>query len=219
MFNLSKREQIIVISVLILVISAAGMIFMKFSSFQTAKIEVQKGDGNPVKKPQEAQASPQPTIQPTILPKKIIVHIKGQVKNPGVLTLEEGQRVNDALTMAGGQSDKADLNAVNLAEPLIDGQEVYIPAKGEKASPSPVNKPAAQKAASSGGNVSDGKIDLNTADQKQLEQLPGVGPSTAAKILEYRKANNGFKSVNELQEVPGIGAKKFEEMKNSAVVR
>ena len=154
----------------------------------------------------------------------IRVHIAGAVKTPGVQTLPADARAIDALEAAGGATPDADLNRVNLAGSLSDGTQLYIPKTGETAAPvlaapaggnsaSPNGSPgAAQNPAapkSSAGTGQQGApgspINLNTATAEQLQTLPRIGPSLAARIISWRDAHGGFKSVDELDAVPGIG--------------
>jgi competence protein ComEA len=122
------------------------------------------------------------------------VHVLGQVARPGLYLLDHGDRVADALAVAGGTLDDADLAAVNLARLLADGEQVVVPKIGEA--------PSASTDA-----AGDGIIDLNTADQAALETLPRIGPALAQRILQWRDDNGRFASVDDLLAVPGIGEK------------
>lgn len=157
---------------------------------------------------------------------EIVVHVAGAVKKPGVVRIPRGSRVDDAVKAAGGFSSEADPDAVNLAQPLTDGVQVYVPRKGESAAaPSVSTQVAGRVRAAERGTASarkelpSGKININTASAEQLESLPGVGPATARAIIEYRKQNGGFRSVDELLEVRGIGPKKLEQIRPYVVVR
>lgn len=133
--------------------------------------------------------------EPVVL-KQVTVHVVGAVENPGVYTLEEGQRVNDAVQLAV-PSAKADLSLINLAEPLQDGSQIYVPSKGEKVAVT-VSVP------SSSAGVQ-GKININRASAAELESLNGIGPALAQRIIEYREKNGPFKTIEELTNVKGIG--------------
>jgi competence protein ComEA len=130
----------------------------------------------------------------------VVVHVAGAVRNAGVYRLRAGARVNDALARAGGATPRADLSQVNLAAKVEDGRQVLVPRR--------VATPAAAPAAPT-GTAAPGQptvaVNLNTATLEQLDTLPGVGPATAQKILDYREQHGGFGSVDELGEVPGIG--------------
>jgi competence protein ComEA len=143
-------------------------------------------------------------------PRKVVVHVVGAVRQPGLYTLAEGSRIDDALAKAGGPRPRAALELVNLAAPVADGQQVVVPAKARAAAP-----PAAAggAAGSVAGVQPAGPIHLNTATLEELDALPGVGPVTAQKILDYRAAKGAFSSVDELDAVPGIGPARLEQLK------
>ena len=155
----------------------------------------------------------EPVTQATVDVKKneVVVYVSGQVKNPAVITLEDNGNLRfiDAVNAAGGVTDLADTEIVNLAEPLTDGQHIHIPAKDILFREIP-NKSSAQN--------SNGLININTADEKQLQQIKGVGPAIAGRIIEYRENNGAFKSVDEIKKVRGIGDKTFEKMKDHITV-
>ncbi len=155
---------------------------------------------------------------------EIVVHVAGAVKKPGIVRIPRGSRVDDAIRAAGGFSSKADPDLVNLAQPLEDGVQVYVPRKGESVAVegrvgSIASGEAPGRASTAHRELPAGKINLNTASAEQLEDLPGVGPATARAILDYRKQNGGFQSVDELIEVRGIGPKKLEQIRPYVVVR
>lgn len=148
--------------------------------------------------------------------KKIIVHITGQIKKSGILELTIGSRIADAITAAGGATDEADLDQVNLAYELQDGQKIYIPKKDEK------NKEIAYITNESGKNVIveensqevNQKVNINKADQEELQKLPGIGPALAMQIIEYRNINGKFNKIEDLQNVKGIGDSKYNNIKD-----
>lgn len=188
----------------------------------------------------------------------IYVHVAGQVAKPGLYGLPLGSRVHQAIEAAGGMTSKADRDSVNIALPVSDGQQVFIPAlklqsPASNASKSPAigaaepkmasgteekatetqieaesgpqgrldvtaDEPEQEGVASAGEGIAL-RIDINTAGQAELEQLPGVGPSTAMKIIQYREANGPFTTIEGLMDVSGIGPAKFAAMKDMVVVR
>ena len=144
----------------------------------------------------------------------IKIHISGEVNYNGILEIPVGSRIDDAIKQAGGITADADINKINLAYELSDGQKLYIPSKivGEDTSAYSqiiIN----QEGIIENIDKSSEKININNATQTQLETLPGVGPSLALKIINYRKENGKFKSIEELKNVSGIGENKFEELK------
>jgi competence protein ComEA len=136
----------------------------------------------------------------------VIVHVAGAVRRAGIYRLRAGARVNDALTRAGGATPRADLDQVNLAAKVEDGRQILVPPRPPKSS---VPTVGAGQTAVPGQTAIPGQptvpVNLNTATLEQLDTLPGVGPATAQKILDYREQHGGFGSVEELGEVPGIG--------------
>ena len=153
-------------------------------------------------------------VEPAAEGGRVVVHVAGAVAAPGLYRLGAGPRVADALDAAGGPAGDADLDALNLAAKVADGERVYVPRKGE--APPPV---AGAAGGGSGGAVTAGPIDLNTATAEQLEDLPGVGPATAEAILAYRKEKGRFRSVEELLEVRGIGEAKLASIRPKVRVR
>ena len=144
----------------------------------------------------------------------ITVHVAGAVNNPGVYKLRSGARFNDGVIAAGGATDQADLNSVNLAMLLNDGEQIYILKRNEK--PHTITAQRSPSSATGGsagsGNSKVAIININTASLAELEQLPGVGPSTAKAIIDYREKNGAFVTVQDLINVRGIGPAKLDEI-------
>lgn len=145
---------------------------------------------------------------------RVIVHVAGAVATPGVYELDDASRVDDAVRAAGGPVGDADLDGLNLAAPIVDGQRVYVPVDGEI---DPATVPSGVSAAPDAGAAS-GPVDLNTATVAQLESLPGVGPATAAAIVDDRDRNGPFASVDDLDRVPGIGPAKLAALRDLVTV-
>lgn len=142
---------------------------------------------------------------------KIKVHIAGSVVNEGIIELEEGDRIADAIKEAGGTTSDANLNKINLAYKLQDGQKIYIPNQNEEDEQND-NEDIIT-------NINEtNKININTATQTELEVLPGIGPSTAIKIINYRNTNGKFKKIEDIKNVPGIGESKFQNIEEQITV-
>lgn len=154
--------------------------------------------------------------------KDILIHITGAVRQEGVVHLKEGARIIDAIEEAGGLLEDANLNNVNLAYPLSDGQKIYIPNTSDDET-----EEAQNVLLESGNNVLEGenkglneiKININTATQTQLEELPGIGTSTAYRIIQYRGENGKFSSIEDIKNVSGIGEAKFNQIKDLICVK
>jgi competence protein ComEA len=151
--------------------------------------------------------------------KEIFVHIAGAVINPGVYRLKQGQRVIDAVKSAGGMQAGAFPDALNLAAKLKDGDKVYLPKKGEQPQGQTAESGNGQQTLLGGGAPIQEKIDLNAASAEQLDKLPGIGPTLAKRIIDYRSSHVAFKQISELRDVEGIGEKKFASLKDKVTIR
>ena len=143
----------------------------------------------------------------------LVVHVVGAVRRPGLYRLREGARVADAVARAGGSTRRAELAALNLAAPLVDGIQVLVPARVRMVGTAPSGDAdvTAPDAAVAGLGA---KVSLGTATADELDELPGVGPVTAQKILDYRAEHGPFRSVDELDAVPGIGPTRVEQLRD-----
>ena len=144
---------------------------------------------------------------------RVVVDVVGAVRQPGLYRLSEGSRIADAVTRAGGATPKADLAQVNLAAPLADGEQIVVPRRGAPAAAGSVGGGSG----SAGGGAPAAPVQLSTATLEQLDTLPGVGPVTAQKILDYRTKHGAFHSVDELDAVSGIGPKRLEQLRDLVV--
>ena len=152
-----------------------------------------------------------------VVPAKIMVHVTGQVKEQGVVLLDEGSRIVDAIEAAGGETDDADLAKLNLAYVLNDGEKIYVPSKAEQNQEIEYVTTSSGDTASSGGDSMSSNssiININTAGQAELMELPGIGESIANKIIAYREENGKFKTIEDIKNVPGIGDSKFANIKD-----
>ncbi len=162
-------------------------------------------------------------LQPPPTESPILVHVAGAVKQPGVVSLPPNSRVQDAIQQAGGLQDGADTHSLNLAGFLQDGQQIFIPVFGEEPT-----KPAVQQLESSNRSnqieltsptpTAQFPININTANQEELEALPEIGPVTAAKIIEYRELNGLYATIEDIQKVNGIGPKTYEAIKDLIII-
>lgn len=159
-----------------------------------------------------------PTVTPLPAPtrpaeaavaKLFVIDVAGAVRRPGLYRLRSGSRIDDAIAAAGGPTAKAQLDAVNLAAPIADGEQVVVPGRGVAGAPA-ATPPAA-------GSSPSAPLDLNTATAEQLDSLPGIGPVTAQKILDYRQEHGAFHSVAELEGVPGIGPGRLSQLKGLVI--
>ena len=138
---------------------------------------------------------------------RLVVHVVGAVRRPGLYRLPEGARIADAVRRAGGATRRADLQLINLAAPASDGVQVVVPRRA------PPPGQGASATASGGPAATSGPVHLNTATLEELDALPGVGPVTAQKILDYRERHGAFSSVDELDAIPGIGPARLEQLR------
>lgn len=142
---------------------------------------------------------------------RLVLHVHGAVVEPGIVELPAGSRVVDAIAAARGPTDDADLGGVNLARVLVDGEQLYVPRVGEV-------PPPGAGVAGGGAAGGSGLVNLNTADAAALETLPGIGPALASRIIAWREANGGFRAVDELLAVSGIGQKTLDGFRDQVTV-
>ena len=164
----------------------------------------------------EITSTEEENIEETEEKEKIKVHIAGSVVSEGIIELEEGARVADAIDKVGGTTPDANMNQVNLAYKLEDGQKIYIPNQNEEEYKITEGMEGIQT--NEDINKNNELININTATQTELELLPGIGPSTATKIIDYREENGEFETIDDIKNVPGIGEAKYETIKNSITV-
>lgn len=215
-YIMRNRKQILRRAAVLIIAAAAIFVFI-FRTGDKEKVTVEKSQITAEAKTETGKKSV----------KKIIVDVSGQVKAPQVIEIKAGSRISDAIAAAGGLTDKADISGVNRAAELSDGEKIYIPAKGEGqqngqsgASSASQDGGTGISAGSSSGSsagsssASPQKISINSASNSELQELTGVGPAIAEKILLYRSKNGGFKSLEDLKNVSGIGDKTFEKLKD-----
>ncbi len=168
------------------------------------------GDAGRAMPPVQTVAYDAAPAAPAIAETPVVVHVVGRVRHPGVYRLAPGGRVGDAVRRAGGARRDADLAAVNLAAPLVDGSQVLVPARGA----TPATGPGG---AGQAGSSPTQPLSLATATAPQLEELDGIGPTLAARIVEWRDTHGGFRTVDDLGEVPGIGDARLAALQGKVV--
>lgn len=165
-------------------------------------------DGSPVRVERGTQAAGAAEPRAASRGSGLYVHVAGAVRRPGLVRVGAGSRAADAVARAGGPTGRADLTAVNLAAQIEDGQQVIVPTRGAAGA-------AAGSAGLEPGAPGAPKLSLATASAEQLDELDGIGPTLSERIIEYRTQNGGFRSLEELQEVEGIGEKRFESLREA----
>jgi competence protein ComEA len=166
-----------------------------------------------------AVSSSVPSVTSAVAPAQdasATVHVVGAVRRAGVYRLRVGQRVQDAIARAGGVTGRADVQAINLAAKVADGQQIVVPRKGAAGAGAAVAPSGGAPPGAAG--AAGAPINLNSATAEQLDTLDGVGPATAQKILEYRQAHGGFSSIDHLSQIPGIGPKRLESLRAQVTV-
>lgn len=215
MKNLNKTQKRIIIIIAILVVGIIGYYIYGREKDSVDITEEQEMMVKPKENTEENQTG------------QIVVHITGAVKNEGVVTLKENSRITDAVNAAGGLTEDADMSKINLAYILEDGVKISIPSKNDVTQINPseesTNDEEIVDAIPESSTKSEGRntnmVNINKASQTELETLPGIGPSIALKIINYREENGKFSSVEDLRNVNGIGDSKFENIKNLVSVK
>lgn len=207
--NIEKRWVVAAVFVLLIIFTAG----VKYSDFKHSK---QAQEDIILKSSDNMQDEGEPEETEN---KIIEVYITGAVKHPGVYRLKEGDRMHQAVELAGGTLEEADVRYLEMARPLVDGETIPIPAKGEvpemiAASGSGCISPNASIQGSGG------RVNINTASaQEMADNLDGIGPALGQRIVDYRNSNGMFKDIEEIKNVSGIGDKRFEAMKDKITVR
>ena len=209
----SERRNPLIVGLIVLF---AGILYMRGALTRGKDVYVLRKDtpapdSLAAALPKDTAAAPESTES-----RKIVVYVTGEVTNPGVYELDKDSRVNDALILAGGCTEEADMNRINLASPLSDGAQITVPKLGG-ADGGPEQEPivTVQPVDETSAN---GLVNINTASEAQLETLPGVGPATAKAIVEYRDKHGDFKKISDIKKVSGIGDAKFERIRDLITV-
>lgn len=218
--NLTKKQKIIF--AIIIILMACVIIYYIYSTLNNVDYnhEIEISNNNLEITSDLESISIEENVTET---QEILVHISGCVKENKVVSLPDGSRVNDAIEAAGGLTKDADLTNVNLAYILEDGEKIYIPKKGEEISSINNSSISSTFSSTSSSNATsstkNSKININKATQAELEIIPGIGPSTALKIINYRNENGKFKSIEDVKNISGIGDSKYEKMKDYITIK
>ena len=202
---LNKKQKIILICIIIIMC-------MVILYYIISKTETRDYEEFEISEENETTQETENQVEDNI----IIVHVSGEVNKPGIIELKEGSRIADAIEKAKGSTEYADLSKINLAYEIKDGQKINIPSKNEIIEVY-IEEEAGENVIEN--EIKNSKVNINTALQTELETLTGIGPSTALKIIEYRKENGEFKAIEDIQNVPGIGEAKFENIKQEICVK
>ena len=223
-----KQKKIIAIILIILVIIAYYYLYLKNSTEEISNQDLEVNNTQASNQTNETEKEGEETI---------VVHVSGAVNIEGIVELDSGSRIANAIEKAGGVKENADMTNINLAYPLEDGMKIHIPTKEEtEANKNSENMIDESYVTSSSGGVSSKedinstqgnsststsskKVNINTATQEELDTLPGIGPSIASKIIDYREQNGKFNSIEEIKEVSGIGDAKYEKIKDSITIK
>lgn len=213
--NVDKKLLLKVIAgVIILVIAFSMYLARNSDSEDTVQVLIPKEE-NHIQEGNEAEEEDVSTAA-IVSEKKILIDVSGAVNQPAVVELKEGSRVFEAIELAGGLSKDADTRSTNLAQVLTDGEKLYIPTKKELEETGGSYLQTKNTSVEASGSAE--LININTANSETLQQLTGVGPSTAEKIIRYRTENGNFKTIEDIKNVSGIGEKTFEKFKNKITV-
>ena len=209
MFNFSNQEKITIILLLIVIIVGVGIVLNK---------NINKEDNFIINRASDISEN-NPVIQIEIPP--VIIHIAGAVKNPGVYQLKSTDRIVDAVKIAGGAIEEANLDLINLAALLKDGQKIIVPYKTYSETGEEINTNIYNYVESvySSSVSTSAKININTANANMLQTLPGIGPVLSERIIEYRNQNGLFGVIDDIKDVSGIAEKKYEGIKDLICVQ
>ena len=217
--NLTEKQRKIII--IIGVIVAFLIMFIIYKNVETRDYIEQDDSQMMVQNTDEKSQNKDNQIKESI--EQIIVHIAGEVNAPGIVSLNEGGRIEDAIKLAGGLTENADISNVNLAYVLDDGVKIIIPKKGTENESEEIIKEDAGKGIILEDGFEVGKkielININKATQEELEKLSGVGASLAEKIIDYRNKNGKFSNIEDIKNVSGIGESKFNSIKDFICVK
>ncbi len=221
--NLSKKQKII-LSIVISIIFVLVLIYVYQNLYEEDTEILLTNETNELSPEMNENSNEDSTsLNSNETEETVVVHVIGEINNPGVVTLPEGSRIIDAINMAGGKTEEADLSKINLAYIVEDGTQIYIPRINENLNQvNLISDGAGVGVVITDSNVEENevnaKVNINTASKEKLETLPGVGETTAQKIIDYREANGKFKTIEDIKNVSGIGDSKYESLKDKITV-
>lgn len=222
MISLNKNAKIIILAGVFGIVSITGIILTNISSKPSMEINAYSDNGYSIETQEVITVAPTPSFESS----NIVVHIKGEVLNPGVYELKQGSRLSDAIEAAGGYTDSALQDSVNLALILYDQDEIIIPSNAEPPKPTVntvINNNVVRRPAASNQEVTqlshDNKLNINIATSQQLQLLPGIGEKLSAAIVDYRNKNGDFITIEDIMKVAGIGDKRFNAIKEIICVK
>ena len=198
--GLSREQQLIILGLILVIVAGLGtMLFRHFLAAGSEEIQIEKpGD-----------------IKQMVDSAGVVVHVSGAVKKEGVYRLKMGDRIIDALEIAGGSLPHANLSSINLAEKAKDGQKIIVP---EKPMACERGSASGHSGSGSGKSIASGRVNINLADEKELCGVSGIGAATAKRIIEHRQANGPFAKTEDIMKVKGIGKGKFEKIKDQIII-
>ncbi len=201
--DLSREQLFIIIGLVLVILSGLGvMAYRRLAGDESEEIVIEE----PTQEMQRIEVG------------KVVVHVTGAVKQEGVYKLKLGDRVIDALGLAGGAAPDANLSSINLAEKVKDGQKIIVPVKVKVVERRSGDPGIRGSGTSSGKTAVSGKVNINIASEKELCKVRGVGPSTAKKIIEHRSTNGPFSKIEDIMKVKGIGKGKFAKIKEQIII-
>ena len=218
-----KKKKILIIATLLIITLIGGIIYFYTQASDADFLNFEDEKNETIDTSDWTNTTKEETIKEE---KKILIHITGEVNNPGVVSLKEGARIIDAINEAGGTTEKADLGKVNLAYILEDAQKVYIPSINEADNKDYVSESSGQiTVATNSANDLIAKanekimVNINTANEVELQRIPGIGETIAGRIVAYRKQNGKYKTIEDIQNVSGVGTSKFQKIKQYICVK
>lgn len=207
MYSFTKREQIVILVVVFIILFSLFFKFVLLENINAKQKELEIiREANELLPSEENETQEEPVPEDTI----IMIHISGQVNNPGLVELKLGERLKDAVEYAGGLKKDADIDKINLAKKLSDEDKIYIPKIGEETEDI-IDIPIISSQSVTSSNID--KININNCSKEALMNLPGIGEVTAGKIIAYRNENK-FNIIEDIKNVSGIGDKKFDAIKD-----